>query len=419
MSTELADITKKLEEIQKNTHEQRKAHEKDMEEKGRLLAETQEKLAKIEADTVEKEKAHEEYCKKLEAKLARSSAPVIKGLDGRELTQDAVEYKKALRQYMQKGDASKLEELQTKTLSVQSDPDGGYTVAEDTSGRIVSRIFETSELLQYVNRQNISTDSLSGITDQDEVDAKYVGETDNREGGETPKIGKWKIDTHEIYTEPTTTQKVLDDSSINLEAWLANKVAMRFMRRIQRDIVRGSSDAGVNVGIKGIYDYADVDPETFSQNKIGTLNSAAANDLTWDDMIKLQGSLKYGYDVNARWALARPTRTHFRLLKDGESRYYWEDSVQAGEPARMLGKEIITAEDLDKFDFAGDEFADNTLPVLYGDFNEAYQFVDRMGIRVIRDNVTRKGFIKFFTTIRVGGDVINTDAIKRLRVTAA
>jgi HK97 family phage major capsid protein len=48
----------------------------------------------------------------------------------------------------------------------------------------------------------------------------------------------------------------------------------------------------------------------------------------------------------------------------------------------------------------------------FGDFGQGYQIVDRVGMSMIRDNITVKGSVLIYTRKRVGGDVINFDAIK-------
>jgi len=47
-----------------------------------------------------------------------------------------------------------------------------------------------------------------------------------------------------------------------------------------------------------------------------------------------------------------------------------------------------------------------------GSFAEAYQIVDRIGIRTLRDPYSNKPYVEFYTTKRVGGDVVNFEAIK-------
>ena len=54
----------------------------------------------------------------------------------------------------------------------------------------------------------------------------------------------------------------------------------------------------------------------------------------------------------------------------------------------------------------------SSLSVAFGNFGAAYQIVDRQGIRVLRDPYTAKPYIKFYTTCRVGGDVVQFEALK-------
>ena len=60
--------------------------------------------------------------------------------------------------------------------------------------------------------------------------------------------------------------------------------------------------------------------------------------------------------------------------------------------------------------------AANSLSIAFGNFKEAYTIVDRAGIRVLRDPYTDKPNVIFYTTKRVGGAVVNFDAIKLLKL---
>jgi len=59
-----------------------------------------------------------------------------------------------------------------------------------------------------------------------------------------------------------------------------------------------------------------------------------------------------------------------------------------------------------------------SLSVAFGNFALGYQIADRIGIRVLRDPYTNKPYVQFYTTSRVGGDVIDFEAIKFLNFTA-
>ena len=70
------------------------------------------------------------------------------------------EIKSAESLWFRKGDSSKMDELiEKKAMSVNSDPDGGYLVTPDTSGRIQKRVYETSPLRQVATVVTISTDA--------------------------------------------------------------------------------------------------------------------------------------------------------------------------------------------------------------------------------------------------------------------
>lgn len=54
----------------------------------------------------------------------------------------------------------------------------------------------------------------------------------------------------------------------------------------------------------------------------------------------------------------------------------------------------------------------------FGDFRRAYVLVDRVGLRITRDNVTKVGHIRFYVRRREGGIVLNNDAVKFLKCSA-
>jgi HK97 family phage major capsid protein len=57
----------------------------------------------------------------------------------------------------------------------------------------------------------------------------------------------------------------------------------------------------------------------------------------------------------------------------------------------------------------------NTLSMAFGDFREGYQIVDRIGLSVLRDPYTSYPYVFFKFRKRVGGGVVNFEAIKLLR----
>jgi HK97 family phage major capsid protein len=98
-----------------------------------------------------------------------------------------------------------------------------------------------------------------------------------------------------------------------------------------------------------------------------------------------------------------------RLLKDQDQRYLWAPGLDGQTAGSILGYEIVEFQDMPVV-------AANNLVAAFGDLQQAYQIVDRIGIRVLRDPFTAKPFVKFYTTKRTGGGVKNFEAIKLLKV---
>jgi HK97 family phage major capsid protein len=74
----------------------------------------------------------------------------------------------------------------------------------------------------------------------------------------------------------------------------------------------------------------------------------------------------------------------------------------------IFGYPVIEAEDMPAIG-AG------SLSVAFGDFTRGYQIVDRKGVAVLRAPFTNKPFVGFYATKRVGGGVINSEAIKLIK----
>ncbi len=101
-----------------------------------------------------------------------------------------------------------------------------------------------------------------------------------------------------------------------------------------------------------------------------------------------------------------------RKIKDGNGNYIWQPALVAGQPDSILGFPVTIEEAMPDVD-AG------ALPVAFGAFGLGYLITDRTGMKVVRDNVTKPGWTKFYFYRRTGGAVTDANAIKVLRVAAS
>ena len=320
-------------------------------------------------------------------------------------------YKDALLAYA-RHDSAALTPEQQRAMSVGSDPNGGYWVTPDMSGRIARLVYETSPMRQVASVQTISTDALEGVNDLDEASiGGWVGETGTRSETGTPEIGEWRIPVHEHYAEPRATQKLLDDASVDVEAWLNGKVANKLARTEAAAFITGDGSKKP----RGILTYTAGTPTASSWEVIEQKNSGASGDFAASDpgdaLIDLVYLLKGVYREGASWMMNRSTLGEVRKLKDGNGNYLWQPDFTQQRGGTLVGYGIAEAEDMP-------DIAADSLSIAFGNFAEGYQIVDRQGIRILRDPYTAKPYIKFYTTKRVGGGVVNFEAIKIMKFAA-
>ena len=425
MAEEIKAAVAAVEQINKAFEEFKQAHDANQQKHDALL---EEKLKRIEADMDAAQKIADEavLAAKRASRVVTDASGDVVDLDAKALAwarnnmrrrgtdvhdfgnAQLNAYKSAFQTYMRKGDQA-LSSDEIKALSVGTDPDGGYVVNPDLSGRIVMKVFETSPMRAYASVQVISTDALEGLFDLNEASSGWVGETDTRSETNTPQLGKWRIPTHELYAKPTATQKLLDDAEINMEAWLASKVAEKFARDEATAFVTGS---GINRP-RGFLTYASGTtlPGTIERFDTGVNGAFAAAPNGGDVLINALYGLKAQYRANATWFMNRATTTLVRKLKDQDGTYLWSPGIAAGQPATLLGYPVAAFEDMPSP-------ATDSLSIAVGDMREAYQIVDRIGIRTLRDPFSSKPYVEFYTTKRVGGDVVNFEAIKLIEFTS-
>ena len=319
------------------------------------------------------------------------------------------DYRSALNHYFREGKEN-LSGDEVKTLSVGSDPDGGYWVTPDMTGRVVRKIYETSPVRQYASAQTISTEALEGVEDLNEAGVGYAGEHSLSGDATTPQIGKWKIPVFWLDTEPKVTQQLLDDASVDVEGWLADKVANKFARFENAEFITGAANR-IRGFVQGYTRTAD-SGSGVPWGEIGYVATGVDGDFAasakGDKLYDLMGLLKNEYLSGAVWFTRRSVITDIRKFKDGQNNYLWQPSFVAGQPETIMGYPVARMEDVPAK-------ASQSYSLGFGNLREGYQIVDRMGLRVLRDPFTAKPYIKFYTTKRTGGGVVNFEAIKLMK----
>ena len=350
-----------------------------------------------------------DFNRQLKRRREELRKPVLADLD----EQQYADYKSAQNNYFRIGDKGmSAEEL--KTMQISIDPDGGYLVTPDIAGRMIKKLYETSPIRQIASVSNTSKDKVEGVEDLDEAGAGYAGERATSGNTDTPQVGKWEIPIANIDTEPKATTNLLDDADVDIEAWLANKVSDKIGRFENAEFCTGVGGPNKIQGITTVTTAADTGSGV-AWGSLGFVKTAANGAFNGtnpaDKIFDLIGLLKEAYLQNARFLTRREVITLMRKFKDTAGNYLWQPSLILGNPESFAGYPITRAEDMPAL-------STNGFSMAFGDFREGFQIYDRQGIRVLRDPFTAKPYVKFYTTKRTGGGVLNYEAIKLLQFAA-
>ncbi len=292
------------------------------------------------------------------------------------------------------------DELKSLTLGI--DPDGGYTVTPVMSNRIITRLYESDPIRQLAATESITTDAIEWSVDYDEAGWGWESETVAGDETTTPQTFKKRIPVHVMYAKPRASQTLLEDSSINIERWLADHVARRFGRGEGAAFVSGDG-VGKPRGFLTYADYATAGTDEWG--KVEQQNMGNATALTADGFTEVMYRLIEGYLQRGTWLMNRLTVAAAMLLKDGQGNYIWKPGLAEDRHSTIKGMDVRMSTTMP-------QIAAGALSVVIADWAEAYMVVDRLGISIQRDPYTQKPMVEFYTRKRVGGDVINYQAIK-------
>ncbi|MBC7164839.1 MAG: phage major capsid protein [Roseovarius sp.] len=285
--------------------------------------------------------------------------------------------------------------------------DGGASVPGQISQLILDQMVDVNPLRGLASVETATSGDYSKIVGLRGASSGWAAETDPRSITSTPSMGEIKPPMGELFVYAESTSWILEDSQFDLEAWLNDNIADEFALQEAGAFVNGD---GMNkpAGFLTAPQSADDD----DIRPFGTLQTVAAQSaaaIEIDDLVNLMTTLRTPYRVRneCAWLMSRTTAAAIRRLKDADGRPLWIESVSADAPPTLLGYPVAEAEDMPSV-------GANNISVAFGNWPRGYLIVDRTGMRTLRDPYTRPGWVRFYVHHRVGGQVMDSNAIKLL-----
>lgn len=343
-------------------------------------------LAKIETRATE-------ITARLDAIETRAQRP---GAPGTTDEQAALE-KRAFEGFIRRGREA-LTDVEVRTLRVADDTAGGYLAPDAFSAEVDKDLVQFSPIRQVARIGQTASGSVKIPRRTGRPTGSWVGETQTRTESE-PAYGQVEVPINEIATYVDVANKLLEDSAIDVGAELSFDLAEEFGRVEGQAFISGD---GINKPL-GVLN--------------ATLNYTPSGDaalVTSDGLIGLMYGIQPFYRSRGIFLANGTTIAAIRKLKDGQGRYIWEPSLQLGQPETLLGRPVIEAPDMP-------DIGANAFPVIFGDFATCFRIYDRVALSLLRDpfSVATSGLTRFHARRRLGGQVVRTEGIRKLKISVS
>lgn len=321
----------------------------------------------------------------------------------------ADEHKEAFMNFLKTGATEGLSDLQMKALNIGTDADGGFAVPESIDTEISSVLRDANVMRQACRVITVGGADYKKLINLHGTGSGWVGETDSRPNTDGPKLAQVEPFMGEIYANPEATQNMLDDVFFSAESWISEEVRDEFASQEEAAFTSGDGTKKP----KGFLAYGST-TEADSARAFGTLQhkvSGSAGTITADDIKYMPYTLRAPYRNGAAFMGNGNNLGDLMLLKDAQGNYLWRPGLAEGQPSTINGYRYLENESMP-------DVAANAKALAFGNYQRGYYIVDRMGTRMLRDPFTNKPFIGFYTTKRVGGMLVDSNAIKLLQVAA-
>jgi len=293
--------------------------------------------------------------------------------------------------------------IEQKNYNSGDDANGGVFVMPFLDAELGKLLREFSMPRELASVVNISTDKWEQIVMNKVNGALWEKDMANfSDQTKSNTFNKLNLLVENLHAIAIFSDDLINDSAFDIVSAILTDIAEDMAIAEGLSYWTGNGSGELN-GILTSPDAAD------SFNGIERITTAGSTAILLDDIYDLVGSLIPRYQPNAQFKANRAVITGLRKLKDTQDQYLWQPSNQAGVPDQLAGYPISQAQELSATITTGVE------AMVFGDFRQGTKIIDRMGMTVLRDNLTQYPNIAYKVKKRVGGGVVKGQALKILK----
>jgi HK97 family phage major capsid protein len=300
--------------------------------------------------------------------------------------------------------------LELKRFSISNGAEGGLAVPLEIDSVIEQQLRSMSPIRQIANVVKVGSSNYRKLVAVGGFASGWVSDVAPRPETATPSFVEVAPPMGELYANPAASQSMLDDAMFDVEGWLAHEIAAEFARAEGVAFVSGTGTGQP----KGFLTYptATTVDATRPWGTVQHVPSGAAGAFPTsnpaDRLVDLVHALRTPYRQGASWVMNSNTLSVIRKFKDSNGAFIWQAGLGDGQPATLLGYPVVEVD-------AMPDIGANALAIAFGQFSSAYLVAERGETAVLRDPYSSKPFVHFYSTRRVGGALVNSEAVKLLR----
>jgi hypothetical protein len=291
--------------------------------------------------------------------------------------------------------SSGVSSIEIKSLNSFYENDGGVLIGRTINNQIISNIETKSPLRKIASVEQISGSYIDFVIENGEFESGWVAELSERPDTGSSKLVQKRIQVHELYAQPKATNKLIEDSEINFNNWLIEQISDSFIKKENESFISGDGENKP----KGI----------LNNTEVKIIKSQEEGKILIKDILNLINSLDENYIGNASFLMNRSTLADIQNFQDNNGRFIWQKSISTEMNDTLFGIPVYCCSYMPNLE-------KGKLPIIFGDFRSGYKILDRKNIYITKDPYTDKPFIKFYAVKRVGADVLDSKALKILKV---
>ncbi|MBR4656544.1 MAG: phage major capsid protein [Oscillospiraceae bacterium] len=264
--------------------------------------------------------------------------------------------------------------------------ENGAIIPKTIASRIIKRIYEISPILERSTRYNIKgtlelpyypADAATNIT------VAYKSEFVPL-ASSSGKFATIELTGFLAGALTKISKSLINNVDFNLTAFVIEEMAQAGKRFLDNELLNGTENK-----ITGLSTLENV------------VEAAAVNEITADELIDLQDSVKDAYQDNAIWIMHPKTRTAIRKLKDDVGRYLLNDDPTAAFGRVLLGKPVYCSDNMP-------QMAAGARAIYYGDMKGlTTKITEDMNIEVLREKYADEHAVGVIGWMEADGKVTN------------